>query len=152
MSIINEALKKAGQPIITEIQEAPKKRRANWGPFFVLSVLVVITMPILSPLLHNPYRNEGAPRQTAVGPDLSHPNLKKQFAMEQAPLPVMAPGTSPRFAMSGLVYSSGGSFCLINGKVVQEGETVNGAKLVKVTADAATLEYHGQQITLPANA
>ena len=154
MSIINEALKKAGQPILTEVKESSKKKKAtNWGPFFVIAVLLAITTPLMAPLLRNPYRSgEAGRREMAVGPDLSsQAHVQKQFAIEEAALPRPMSGIASHFALSGLVYSSGGSMCLINGKVMQVGDTVGGAKLVRVTPQGAVLEYRGQEVTLPAN-
>jgi hypothetical protein len=151
MSIINEALKKSGQPILTEVKE-PAKRRPNWGPAFVLGVLLVITTPILVPLITNP-APDSAKRELAVGPDLSRPHqVKRQFGIEEAALPRAAQNVTTRFAMNGLVYSSDESYALINGKVLRTGDSVGGARLLEITPDGAVLEYRGQQIALPANA
>jgi hypothetical protein len=151
MSIINEALKKSGQPILTEVKE-PAQRRPNWGPFFVIGVLLVITTPILMPLITDPGQG-GAKREMAVGPDLSRPHqVKRQFGIEEAALPRAAQNVTTRFAMSGLVYSAAESYALINGKVLKTGDSVNGARLLEITPDGAVLEYRGQQIVLPANA
>lgn len=153
MSIINEALKKAGQPILTEIKDARKGPRAmNWGPVFVIGVLLVIGAPILTPILRDSRSSDGSARQTAVGPEVSHPEVRRQFGVEETALPRTAQGMGPRFAMSGLVFSNETSYCLINGKVLKVGDAVGEARLVRITPDSAVLEYRGQQIVLPASA
>ena len=181
MSIINEALKKAGQSILSETKKSPvsppsifrleplkKKKPVNWGPIFVMSVLVLITAPILAPLFHSSYRT--LPPAVA-GQEYAHladknlqtgsePTLKAQFGIEEIPLsaPQTIPNVPrmtaalPNFSLNGLVYSNGESYVLINKKVIKVGERVGGATLVKVTPDSAVLDYQGETIVLQADA
>ena len=171
MSIIHEALKKTGQPVITESQKNTpgtkpgfrpellrKKPRSQWGPFMATVVLVLIGAPVLAPMLSAP-RGTNAVREISAGSALSTSgNMKRQFAIEEAPIPMLPnfsrPGAvkSPRFALSGLVYSNEDSYCLINGKVVRVGERVGDATLVQVTPNAAVLDYRGEKIVLAADA
>ena len=159
MSVIHEALKKTGQS--TQIRQviSRKKKSINWGPFFVMGVLVVIVSPIIAPLFRSPYRNEALSAPKTV--QAAESDLKTQFAVEEAPLPVPPPipapppapvaPPQPNFWLNGLVYSGSNSYCLINGKVVREGQRIDGATLVKVTPDEAVLDYEGRQIVLSEN-
>ena len=77
MSIINDALKKAGEnkPMLHSPDAAAsardkslrdsafssKKQKMNWGPVFVVMVLALITGPLLAPLFSSPFRNTNAP-------------------------------------------------------------------------------------------
>ena len=160
MSIINDALKKAGQPIYAETKKSgfqpellKKKGRINWGPLFVAAVLVLVTAPILAPIVKD--LSLTSPEQA---PELPTTIMKKQFAVEEVPTPpaIERPALMgvriPRFSLNGLIYSEGGSYCLINGKVVKAGETVSGATLVRVTPTEAVLDYLGEKIVLTADA
>ena len=68
MSIINEALKKAGQAskIGLGIEMERKKSRMNWGPIFVLLVLFFITGPIIAPIFSSPFRRSFTASQAAM--------------------------------------------------------------------------------------
>ena len=192
MSIINEALKKAGQDkqpaaasaskqtsffvpepnkkLIADL--AKKKQKVNWGPVFVIMVLVLITGPLVAPIFSSPYRSTNSAflvpsyqealathrtQSAASGDRLA------QFAIEESPIlpaassgiknPLSVPllGDRPNFAINGIVYSSPDSYCIINGRVVKVGEKINGAVLKSVTPDKAVLEYNGSRIELWVN-
>lgn len=175
MSIINEALKKAGQEKGSgsflqnqdtakknlEFEMEKKKSRVNWGPIFVLLVLFLITGPIIIPIFSSPFRKSNfinetgsAPRTMAVAnlpaQDLSL-NRKAQFGIEEAAVfqPAAKPVTQmPYLKLSGLVYSAKDSYCIVNDRIVKIGENVEGAKLVNITPQEAVLEYQGEKIIL----
>src|SRR3989338_2399909 len=113
MSVIHEALKKAGHPIIAqpdgkkpavplrpEIEFHRKKTAVGWGPLFMLAVLALVTGPILFPLFHTSSQKTvitqdaaGASGSVSVGeevsssasPALQSPNQLAQFAVEEVP-------------------------------------------------------------------
>ena len=184
MSVINEALKKAGQSVMGEkgsgaqtpgSQFRPEllkaKGRINWGPFFVIAVLLLITTPILAPLFHGSFQNTAVysnqPVPSTAEKIAGAVNRRSQFAVEETPIAAPAapsvaavapaprsflPKLTPEFSLDGLVYSTGGSYCLINGKVLEVGGTVNGARLVSVTPTEAVLDYQGKSLVLSATA
>lgn len=104
MSIINDALKKAGnpsqpepkrpetgrlnQPILQPVPGARKKSSINWGPVFVLLVLTMITGPLIAPIFSSPYRSTST---ALVVPSYRESlnqvsgNRQAQFAIEEAP-------------------------------------------------------------------
>ncbi len=151
MSIINEALKKTGQSVAHEPRpELLRKRsRVNWGPFFVMGILALVTAPILAPWFSRPYKTTQAALQVPSGTTVGAGQMRGQFAIEETSL-AMAP--VPNFALSGLVYSKADSYCLINGKVLKIGDQVGGATLSQVTPNEAVLNYRGEKIVLPASA
>lgn len=181
MSIINDALKKAEQnkpghsilkPGAKEFlhpELSKKKQKMNWGPIFVVLVLVLITGPLLAPIFSSPFRNTNAryyqvpTYQDALSSGTANPisaeayaeNRKGQFGMEEAALSRAASAgmmmAQPNFNITGIVCSSPDSYCLINGKVVKLGGEVEGAKLVAVQPDKATLELNGKKIDLWVN-
>ena len=117
MSMINEALKKAGQPVIQSVHEKKseiplrpeiefhrKRSRAPWGPLFVLGLLMLITGPVLLPLFQSPFQGADAgsargSRVVSVGDEVSSAALRApqgsqglgQFAIEETPIQAVIP-------------------------------------------------------------
>ena len=186
MSIINEALKKAGsnEPLQPEtkksgldsrpiskltIEAAKKKQKVNWGPVFVLMVLILITGPLVAPIFSSPYRSTNAAflvpsyQETLAARENNGENRRAQFAIEESPIlpasPAMkSPASSntqpmirPNFLMNGIVYANPDSYCIINGQVVKIGDKIDGAVLKSVTPEKAVLEYQGNTIELWVN-
>ncbi len=186
MSIINDALKKAGQPIISEthrstgrssVDQKPEKRleikprlqierrknTPNWGPFFLVGVLLLVTGPIVAPIFFNNPSSKilSAPTDTTAASMSLSASPRGQYAVEEMPLtqqtiPSTRLGKSvnplTKFKLSGVVYSEAGSYCLINGKVITKGETVGGATIENITANEVVLNYQGEMITLQVEA
>ena len=171
MSIIHEALKKAGEPMVTEAPQTAadnrsgfrpellrKKSRSNWGPFVAMLVLVLVGAPVFMPMLSN---RSKANSEISVGSPLSASagNMKHQFAIEEAPIPMMPAASlklggarAPRFSLNGIVYAPEDSYALINGKVIRVGDHVGDATLTQVTPNEAVLDLRGEKIVLPADA
>ncbi len=180
MSIIHDALKKAqtetkkqdfpsAQPAgRLEIDFQKRKQGLNWGPIFVVLVLLLITGPIIAPVFSTPFKQANA--QVAAAPKPMAATSDAEGRVELASLPAAAeeaastrqaqfgieetmmiptPYSRPNFALSGIIYSPQDSYCLINDKVIRVGESIEGAKLAKVTPEEVTLEYHGEKIVLP---
>ena len=172
MSIINDALKKAGKE--TSIETASKtsssknefrpeflnkKNSANWGPLFILLVLLLITGPIIAPAFSTPFKNAGTSPSQGLAPkpaQASVPqNVKAQFAIEEAPTMGFVAAPRPNLSLNGIVFSASdhnNSYCLINGRIIKVGEGIDGAKLTKVTPEEVTLDYRGETIILPVSA
>jgi hypothetical protein len=175
MSIINEALKKAGsekqKPLVNEkinlaLEAERKKSGLNWGPIFVVLVILLITTPIVAPLFSTPFR-KASPFVTSQGrqpmqlpmtpqmPLLASANdlsgtRKGQFMVEEYPLKTMVPlsAAAPNWMLSGLVFAPDGSYAIINDKIARVGDDVQGAKLERIDANEVVLNYQGQQIRL----
>ncbi|MGH7198379.1 MAG: hypothetical protein ACREH5_06530 [Candidatus Omnitrophota bacterium] len=158
MSIIHEALKKARQEDqsipVSGSQEAlrknlrmqiePSRSRWNWGPLFVIVVLLLITGPIVVPSVLTVFKPAGpAPAERPA-------TRKAQFGIEETGLFRMAPSLpkAPDLRLTGIVYSPKGSFCIINDSILKAGDTIKGATVMNVTAQNVTLENQGKQITL----
>ncbi len=177
MSIINEALKKAGvekesdvlrKSIQLEFQK--KKSGVNWGPVFVVLVLVLITGPIVVPVFSTPFQSsslhkslsshasQGVPPLALAEPlprAQSEVTRQAQFSIEETiPQNTNHPPTAvmPDFTLSGIVFSPKDSYCLLNNKIAKVGDTISGAKLVRISADQVVLDYQGQEIVLSAAA
>lgn len=168
MSIINEALKKAGREkarsdgykLDVGLEdsrrnlEQERRRRgdgANWGPLFILVVLALISGPIVAPMVVQWTKPAVMAPSVTVREIAQAPgqDRKAQFAVEEAPLfapakPMPTFRAEPGFVVSGLVVSPTGSFGIINDQVVRTGEMVDGAKVVEITKNKAVLDVNGQ--------
>lgn len=152
MSIIQDALRKAGRDRSLKIQ-VPADRRAsrfNWGPVFILLILLVITGPIVLPLFSTPYRNnnEGTSLTEMASADLpsaaTGASRSAQFGIEAMPiLPSSAAGMG-NLDLSGIVYSKDASYCILNGQILKPGESLQGIKLEQISEDSVTLSMNGE--------
>lgn len=185
MSIINEALKKAqkdrptlshppsqapGPSVLArnlEVELQQKKNGTNWGPVFILLVLILITGPIVAPLIAVPFKNGGpiASREIAVGRVMTPEarveyaaaaataeSRRGQFAIEEmAKMPAPPPlYQRPNLILSGVMYTTpSDAYCIINGEVLRVGDSISGARLVSVTPKEVSLEFQGEKIVLP---
>lgn len=182
MSIINEALRKAVRDksqASASIEERDAVRRhiglefrknpkppLNWGPIFILLILVLITGPIVAPLFSSPFKNVGpkgsggALNAPAEIRDLASAsisdvkaNQKAQFVVEEVPFvgglnPPVNVTHGPEFNLTGIVYAPKNGYCILNGKIVKVGDTIEGAKLLAVLPDAVRLEIKGKETLL----
>ncbi len=164
MSIITEALKKAGEekqlarPLVSPVFAA-KKQSFNWGPVFVLLVLVLITGPIVAPVFSTPFQRRDALR--SASPTASSlkkekleeeaMNRKSQFSVEESPIfqPIPTPFSPvPYLRLTGVAYSKADAYCLINDKILKVGDVVQDARVTKIGSDRVFLDYRGQTLTL----
>ena len=176
MSIIHEALKKAGQQVIADNGrsravrpspapqapayppiEQPRSRttHAGWVPFLVLGVLASVAAPLVAPrFFHTAPALE--PRTVSAGREVA-PDLRAQFGVEEtpavAPWPILPrpAQTVPQvpYRLTGVVYSKAASYCLLNKKVLMEGEQVDGAIVESITPKQVILNAGGEKITVP---
>ncbi len=171
MSIINDALKKAEgdksgldrKDPLYRAQYATKRPGINWGPVFIVSVILLIAGPIIAPLFSSPFKKNrslsleqgsmplSALREDRLPAPMAGPAVtrKAQFGIEEAPRMALFGGRVPQMAISGVVVSPQGSYCIINDTVVREGERIQGAQIVSVNANTVTVEYQGERLGLP---
>ena len=178
MSIINDALKKAGDSKSLqdspfreefrknlEVEVSKKPKQFNWGPIFVLMVLFLITGPLIAPVFSTTFKRTNfigsspssraayrVPIETASLPvNTVSENRKAQFGLEEMalnPLGSVPLLAAPRLDLTGIVFSKEGSYCILNDKVLRVGEEVGGAKVTLVEPGLVKLLYQGEEITL----
>lgn len=56
---------------------------------------------------------------------------------------------APRFALTAVLISPARRVAIVNGRPYERGETVNGAEIVRIDADAIHLREHGAEIVVP---
>jgi hypothetical protein len=55
----------------------------------------------------------------------------------------------PRFALTAVLISPTRRVAIVNGKPYERGETVGGAEIVRIEADAVHLREHGNELVVP---
>ena len=74
--------------------------------------------------------------------------VRAPVAAEGASHPMVRRAFSPALTLNGVVEGSGEPLALINDNVLRIGDTIEGATLVAVKADAATLRWRDQELVL----
>ncbi|MGD0336918.1 MAG: hypothetical protein ABSB18_07490 [Candidatus Omnitrophota bacterium] len=65
------------------------------------------------------------------------------------PSPVKTPTLIPgAFVLNGIFYATDGCYALVNNRIVREGDTVEGAKVTKISDEGVSLESEGNKVFL----
>lgn len=81
-------------------------------------------------------------RDTGWGEDPFRPrvlNARRAVPTEETP---------PQWTLSGIVYSGDSPMAVINGRAVREGDSIDGAQVVRVERRNVILDHEGRRITL----
>jgi hypothetical protein len=57
--------------------------------------------------------------------------------------------SAPRFALTAVLISPTRRVAIVNGKPYERGETVAGAEIIRIEADAVHLREHGNELVVP---
>lgn len=142
MSLIADALRKADN-VAPSPSSAPPPPRSPWlaGALLATCLLFIAALlwqraPAPSPLTLGPARPEGSKAPSNLGfSKTSGLNLLR-----------LAEG---QWRLSGIVQGGdGGSLALINNRVIEEGDTVDGARITRIAQDEVELEAQGQTKTI----
>lgn len=137
MSIIYEALKKV-EPQLKQRKRVRSPRPKTFlililmacAGFFIADIFFGILAKLLSP----------------------HPALARRNPVIQAPKPLVKTPTpsvaSPGFTLNGVFFSDDHGSAIINNQIINEGDTIEGAKVISITLDGVELEIEGKSIKL----
>ncbi|MFA6129679.1 MAG: hypothetical protein WC731_01670 [Candidatus Omnitrophota bacterium] len=146
MSIINEALKKTEE----SIQRNSLKKTSGWDKKPKLKTYLLYFLICAVILLLGSYIFKITNRKVS-SPHVSEP---PQTAPAQPPLaaPVLAPEEQPKpekkFILNGIFFSDDNGYALVNNQIVKENDSVDGAKVEKITMDTVELNNEGLIVTL----
>lgn len=158
MSIINEALKKTEASIQKNSNKEIIKpnRKLNLAPYLLYISIFVIGL-FLSNLIFTSINRKIQAHQI---PKISNgaPILEKELKANEI-LPAVAPVTLPEkqnkpkknFILNGIFFSDNDGYALVNNQIIRENDSVDGAKVEKITANTVELNNEGQIITLSTN-
>ncbi|MFA5356173.1 MAG: hypothetical protein WC301_02025 [Candidatus Omnitrophota bacterium] len=151
MSIIYDALKKVELSQGANTAAKTERRPGNKRRSYLLLILVLVTVFFIVNLSY---------RQLAPKPPVQAPPVVEAVppaqplppppapAVEAVPAPPEAPQPTPSFVLNGIFYADDGSYALINNRVVEPGDNIDGATVLKITADEVDLEFDGAGIKL----
>ncbi len=172
MSIINEALKKTGQFI--QENEAKSKPEDNGLPgnsqdnkpqakisrapkpllVYILILLagILLSKFIFAMLNHKP-QNDNLAWKT------QRPQSKEiRTIPPPTPTPTVVPASvlppennkvpEPKFILNGIFFSENNGYALVNNQIVRENDSVDGAKVIKITANTVELDSDGKLTSL----
>jgi hypothetical protein len=174
MSIINEALKKAGQDLQKNSPKDTTLPPKAGGHPLLLYVLILTTGLFLGNLIFSLLKHQAAAHRLpssqqnhkAVANGLAFTDHKHEqssdknaVATSQAINPPVPSGTlaatpqenkllETNFVLNGIFVSADGSYALINNRIVRVNDYVNGAKVSSITDNTVELENTAGKITL----
>lgn len=136
MSIIYEALKKVEPQLENKRRPKPATRRKN---HIIAAFIVIVLGAALSFTILFTAPTAATPQKPVLRPPTPKPQAKTPQPRQTFPPP------SPReFALTGIFFSEGQGSALINNSIVSESDTIEGAKVVKITLNEVELEIAGQ--------
>lgn len=169
MSIINDALKKAQEQNtrfkskgISSYSVAKQHKPQSYIQKKVIafiSTLFLMTLTLgVSWLIIGTIKNLSMP-PVAVVPEIHEPPEDQINTEPQDPSPIAdvankgilyqkAKPVSETFVLSGIVFGDGNPFAVINDKIVEEGDRIDEAKVVRIEKNRVTLHLEGEKITL----
>jgi type II secretory pathway component PulC len=165
MSIINEALKKAGEIKNTGIESPPTNLKKNaiqtpiiinkiqrYKLFYIAGIIMFSAFVILYSLKGNKTRAEEStlPAQNVI---IAEPKIIQEIphkaVASESPITIQhGPDDQSEFNLTGIVLGEGAPMAIINDSVYIAGDMINDSIIVEITKDTVSLEKNGRQIKL----
>ncbi|MDD5449264.1 MAG: hypothetical protein PHO42_01520 [Candidatus Omnitrophica bacterium] len=138
MSIINEALKKAGEP-----RHTPGPPAKHPGKM-ILFIFVIFTAAAAAFFIvrHN----------RVIPPDVIPvvPPPQKTIPVVPPPAAVPTAPETPILNLNGIVYDEERPYAIVNNKVMMKGDVIDGAALVEIGRNSVKFIYNDKEIVLNA--
>jgi type II secretory pathway component PulC len=165
MSIINEALQKAGEIKKTSMESPAKYLKKNivelpakskkilkYKWFYFIGIIILLIFAILYSLSGRkiPYQENAMPAKTAI---TAKPEIIQERPHESAAdkaLPIIQPGLPDpsEFRLAGIVLGEGAPMAIINDSVYMTGDMIRDLKIAEITKNTVSLEKDGRTIEL----
>ena len=163
MSIIQEALRKAGVPnskpeVTPEIKPVPpqgatkpnsdnKSAEPKLIYYAMTGILLVLLFGIIMIITRSSQSSDTHVSMKNTKPTI----LPKIERRESQPAPFRRKENIGGFVLNGIMQLVDGPRAIINDIMVGEGETVNGAKVEKIKKDSVLLNYNDSEVALNIN-
>ena len=168
MSIIYDALKKIEKKIEAaprKDQEAKsvKKSKRPLGAYLAYAFVVCVGI-LIGNMVFGSFRQKV---KAGYAPSVKLPPLASSPAgtrpLAQLPETILAPATAdpgsakkqnkapaaPILTLNGVFFSDDGGYALINNRIVREGDTIEGIKIVRISSEEVELDNNGTPLKLP---
>jgi type II secretory pathway component PulC len=155
MSIINDALKKAEESIQKNTPE--ENATVNLKPLsrpILLYILILLASLVLGKiifdLLHHKVKPIKIPKEITISEHPPAPEATSNLPpLEEKKIPEpSAPQNKETFILNGIFFSYNDSYALINNQIVRENDSVDGARVQKISTNSVELNQEGKIITL----
>jgi hypothetical protein len=160
MSIINDALQKAGDVKKTVVENIAKdikksvmrlpvadKKASRYKWVLAAGAAIIFSAVVLTLLSKRGAVKEGyTPTKIVYDAGLSAADVTPFESIINNRLPEPESGSMPdrfEFRLMGIVLGEGGAMAIINDSVYMTGDTVNGLRIIKITKDTVLLEKNG---------
>ena len=96
--------------------------------------------------VRNPFQSRLPEKPQVVEPE----ELGQQAAalQQQVPEPVVIPPTPPTLTLTGLVWNTNRPQAIINGQVLDQGDTIDGAQIVSIQKTGVELVFAGTNMSI----
>lgn len=153
MSIINEALKKTGQFIQENETKNNPPAKIIPGPkpllIYILILLVgILLSKFIFAMLSQKPEGSGLASNKPQGDEI-------KIIQPPAVLPVgpVLPSENnktpqPKFVLNGIFFSENDGYALVNNQIVRENDSVDGAKVTRITVNSVELDSDGKLTSL----
>lgn len=142
MSIIYEALKK--------LQKSEPKRhypkKISFFVYIIMAILGILLASLIFLFFTKPKRIIPPPSPISLVSPKNTLEIKKEEIkpIEEKELIQKIPS----FSLSGILYSDTEKWVMINNRILKEGDTIQGAKVIRISEDGAELDLEGEKIFL----
>lgn len=159
MSIINEALKKTGQFIQeNEAKNRPVAKNIHTAKPWLIYILILLAGIFLSKVIFDLISHKSTGHILITSDQNSKPQDYKLelAAINSKPALVTAPivplenntPTQPSFVLNGIFLSDNDAYALVNNQIVRENDSVDGAKIIRITVNTVELDSNGKLTSL----
>jgi len=153
MSIINEALKKTEQYIHTKAAEKiqPQKTKLS-AKLFLIYILILLgglfLSQIIFKLLNHKVVKARPKKEISAVVQTQQTALPAPLPVKPAPLIEEQKKPEVNFILNGIFFSDNDGYALVNNQITRENDSVDGAKVIKITPNSVELDNQGTIITL----
>jgi len=154
MSIVNDALKKAGkefefktQDVITSGRETAPGPDKKW-PVIIPAIFIIMALAVVAFML---YKNASRPNPDYAANESGKPASAVQSALnniEQKNI-VKSMKSQDIAKLNGIVYGDEGKWAIVNDKIVKEGDNLLDGEIVSISRDFVKIQKKdGSELTL----
>ncbi len=163
MSIIQEALKKAGtpdskpevtyekKPVLPQAIVKPEDSSKSEAPKIIYYVMTGFLLVLLFGIIMAVSRSSQSAGIQAPIKNSAPVILPKIERREEPPAPSRKKEGIGGFVLNGIMQLVDGPRAIINDIIVGEGETIGGAKVEKIKKDSVLLNYNDSEVALNIN-
>ncbi len=138
-----------------------KKNGARTALNTALSLLTLAILTSFAIILGAKFLSKAAVRQApkdTLAQDISYGPIMNSYnplastlienVKQTIPSGALKPVGSPELVLNGIMYLDDGSRAIINNAIVGDGDSVSGAKVIKINSNNVILQYQDAEITL----